>query len=198
MRSWVFLFACLVAWLVQEYGGEKPLPTGWLLHGDRVDLANCKAYSAERPEWWQARPVGLRCPDAIDRTTFAGARMPIAFDPAWRGKRVVMHVPLRVRNVNGEALVWLRVDSAERTIEIDNMKDRRISGTSEDWLTATVAVDVEESATQLAGGVILQGGGTVEVMQPKIAALRTNEVIKVRSLGELIDITPAKKADVPR
>lgn len=81
----------------------------------------------------------------------------------YRGRRVRVHARLRSLDVSGWAGMWMRVDDASgKTARFDNMRDRALRGTT-DWQSAAVVLDVTADATSIHFGVLLTGGGAVDV-----------------------------------
>jgi C-terminal processing protease CtpA/Prc len=78
---------------------------------------------------------------------------------AYRGKRVRVSGYLRTVSA-GAASFFLRVNDANGVAAFDNMADRPVHGTS-DWTPFAIVLDVSPTATELAGGLLLQGAGTV-------------------------------------
>lgn len=81
----------------------------------------------------------------------------------YRGRRVRVHARLRSLDVGGWAGMWMRVDDTSgRTAAFDNMQDRALSGTT-DWQSAAVVLDVTAHARSIHFGVLLTGGGAIDV-----------------------------------
>ena len=81
----------------------------------------------------------------------------------YRGGRVRVHAQLRSFDVSGWAGLWMRVDDTSgRTAAFDNMQDRALSGTT-DWQSAAVVLDVTAHARSIHFGVLLTGGGAIDV-----------------------------------
>jgi hypothetical protein len=76
------------------------------------------------------------------------------------GKRVRLSAAVRTENVQNWAGLWMRVDEPGRTgMAFDNMQDRPIKGTT-GWTRHEVVLDVADSATLIALGVLISGPGT--------------------------------------
>ena len=78
------------------------------------------------------------------------------------GKRIKMTGFLKAEKVNGWAGLWLRIDQtgSQKPLSIDNMKDRKITGTS-DWKKYEIVLDVPENASLIAYGALLDGTGQI-------------------------------------
>lgn len=68
----------------------------------------------------------------------------------------------KAAGVSGWAGMWMRVDGPAKgkSLAFDNMRDRPIQGT-EDWTKHEIVLDVPESATYVAFGVLLNGDGQI-------------------------------------
>jgi erythromycin esterase len=75
------------------------------------------------------------------------------------GKRVRLHGWIKTAQAPDGAALWLRVDGATPSLALDNMHDRRVTGTAA-WTAAVVTVDVPAEAETLVIGAMLVGGGT--------------------------------------
>lgn len=79
----------------------------------------------------------------------------------YRGKRLRMSASAKAESVRDWAGFWMRVDSPERNaVSFDNMQDRPISG-SIDWVTYQIVLDVPETSSDIAFGLLLDGPGRV-------------------------------------
>jgi hypothetical protein len=79
----------------------------------------------------------------------------------YRGKRLRMSASAKAENVRNWAGFWMRVDSPEmNAVSFDNMQDRPISG-SIDWATYQIVLDVPETSSHIAFGLLLDGPGRV-------------------------------------
>jgi hypothetical protein len=99
-----------------------------------------------------------------------------------RGRRVEYSAMLRTRDVRYGASLWLRADDAEgRPVAFDNLTtsfdsqrrssqpvDGRIRGNSE-WTRQRIVIDIPPTATLIAYGAFLFGGGTVWIDDARIA-----------------------------
>jgi hypothetical protein len=165
MKLWVLLLACAIAWLVNEWGGEQPLPTGWWWTSQRADTANCKAFADARPTLTEARPVALRCSSAAPGYVAARFAFPVE---ELRGKRVALFTQTKVDGVSDNARVWLRGDRQEQMgVAYADMRGHELKGTS-DWVTAVVAIDVPIDASSVFGGIVLEGSGKIALRSYRI------------------------------
>jgi hypothetical protein len=168
MRVSIFLLACVVAWISQEWGAEQPLPDGWRWTSMRPDTANCKAFSGERPSLNSPRPVSLRCTSAAPGYVAARFNFPV---DGLRGKTARLFAQVKVEGVSDSARLWLRVDKpGQMGWQSDDMEGRELKGTS-DWVTVVVTVEVPEDASTIFGGIALVGSGTISMMQPQLVAM---------------------------
>jgi len=85
----------------------------------------------------------------------------------WRGQRVRMRSQVALAGVEGNANLWLRIDTGPGvSSNIDNGSDQPDFGTSDDWETHEIVVDVPEDATSLVFGSLISGPGTYVVTSP--------------------------------
>jgi hypothetical protein len=80
------------------------------------------------------------------------------------GKRVRFKGYVKTRDVTGRgAGLWMRVDDVnKRTLIIDNMDKRTVSGTS-DWTEVSIVADIPQHAESFLIGVLLSGKGRMWV-----------------------------------
>lgn len=92
------------------------------------------------------------------------------------GKRLRVSAYIRTENVGRAARLWVAVAGVRNaTLDLDNMGDRPIRGTS-DWKRYEAVVDVPRGATSVSYGLAVDGGGTawidgvtVEAVGPEVA-----------------------------
>lgn len=77
-------------------------------------------------------------------------------------KRIRMTGFLKSENVTGWAGLWLRIDQtgSQKPLSIDNMKDRKITGTTA-WKKYEIVLDVPDNASLIAYGALLDGTGQI-------------------------------------
>ena len=76
------------------------------------------------------------------------------------GKTLELRGFLRTENVSGYAGLWLREDGPGGTVELDNMQDRGVRGTT-GWTEYSIRLPLNEDARELAFGVLIEGEGKV-------------------------------------
>jgi hypothetical protein len=78
------------------------------------------------------------------------------------GKRIKMTGFLRTEKVSGWAGLWLRIDQngSKNPSSIDNMKDRKITGTTA-WKKYEIVLDVPDNASTIAYGALIDGTGQI-------------------------------------
>ena len=180
MRLSVLLIACFIAWITHEWGDEKPLPDGWYWTTLRADTANCKAFADKRPTITSPRPISLKCTTAEPGYVAARFFFPVE---KHRGKRVAIFAQIRTEDVSDNARLWLRIDKPNQMgVAGDNMEKRRLNGTS-DWVTAVVRADVPADATNIVGGIALEGSGKISVASWFIQEIGTDIDIEPSALG---------------
>ncbi len=84
--------------------------------------------------------------------------LPVAFS----GSTVELSGWLKTRDVTGFAGLWLREDGKTGPIQFDNMRSRKLEGTT-DWTRYTIRLPVDGRARSLYLGALLVGTGTVWV-----------------------------------
>jgi hypothetical protein len=96
-----------------------------------------------------------------DKCEGFGTFMQMCKPNEYLGKRVKLSAWIKTADVEGWAGLWMRVDGQdnEPSLAFDNMQDRPIEGTT-DWKQYDVILDVAESATAIAFGVLVVGKGT--------------------------------------
>lgn len=135
-----------------EQGKPGTLPQGWFVPppGWKAELVEGGAAVGERS-------VRLFVPDVSDAAF--GNLMRFVDATPYRGRHVKLTAKIRLdeqRN-KGQAQMWLRVDRPdEATGGFDNMGNRPIKAST--WTTATIELDVEDDALQLALGFMSTGG----------------------------------------
>lgn len=165
MRVSVLLIACFIAWLVHEWGDEKPLPDLWQWASTRSDNSTCKAFADKRPTLTSPRPISLDCKTASTGYAVVNFNFPVE---KYRGKRVALFAQVRTENVSESGRLWLRADKADQLgVAHNSMGDRPLKGTSE-WVLVVVGLDVPIDASSLMGGISLEGSGKIALMSPSL------------------------------
>jgi hypothetical protein len=78
----------------------------------------------------------------------------------YAGKRVRFRGWVKSEDVDDWAGLWMRVDTGRKTMNFDNMEDRRITKTTR-WQSYDVVLDVPSDATNISFGILLSGDGEV-------------------------------------
>ncbi|MEZ0364885.1 hypothetical protein ACAG26_14440 [Mycobacterium sp. pUA109] len=122
-----------------------------------------------------------------DNAAGFGTMMQTIAPTRYLGTRVRLSGLLKGNDIDGWAGLWLRIDSQQQTapLAFDNMQDRSIQG-STGWSSESIVLDVDEHASAIAFGVLLQGTGSVD-----IAGLRFEEV------GSDVPVTGTPQATEP-
>ncbi len=76
-----------------------------------------------------------------------------------RGKRILLRTFIKTKNARSVG-AWFRVEGKNRTLALDNMSDRRLTGTK-DWKEVSLVLDIPEFADTVSYGVLLEGKGQV-------------------------------------
>jgi len=140
--------------------GAADLPSGWVRWGKPGSGYSLAAVT--RVAHGGQRSVWIAGPDDPG-DAFGGLGQAFPAEP-YRGKRVRFSGYLRTSRVTGGgAGLCLRINGPEkRVLAFDNMRDRRVLGTTE-WTRHEIVLDVPEQATAGALGALLAGSGSVWV-----------------------------------
>lgn len=104
----------------------------------------------------------------------------------FRGTRLRLSAYIRTAEVEKWAGLWMRVDGPRgKILAFDNMYRRKISGTI-DWRLYRIVLDVPETATAIAFGVLLAGSGRVWL-----------DDVQFDSVGEDVTVTGAWQRVLP-
>ena len=84
------------------------------------------------------------------------------------GKRLRMTGMIKSENIDDWAGMWMRVDgpSADKSLQFDNMFNRPIKG-SNDWTKYEIVLDVPDSSSGIAYGVLISGKGQIWITNVK-------------------------------
>jgi hypothetical protein len=154
-------------------------PSGWFLAGSQPKEYDCSvdpgtSYLGQPSSYLKSKP-------GIETSGFG--TMMQSFDAApFLGKRVRLSGVVKSEQVVNWAGLWMRIDDSvhgttgqPKMVGFDNMQGRPIKGTTA-WQTYSVVLDVPESATGIAMGILLDGAGAVwlsgvklETVGPEVA-----------------------------
>jgi len=152
---------------VERPGVTIKAPEGWFKNGAK---SGSYVVGVDSTQPWGGMPsayVESLAPSVEEG--FGGMMQTTAAD-SYAGKRVRLSGWVKTENADeGGGHLWLRVDGQERgqTLQFDNMNNRPVKGTS-DWQEASIVLDVPASASALAYGFFVQGGGKMWVNGQKI------------------------------
>jgi len=139
-----------------------PLPIAVLLFawslGGTTPRADCTLATTEPG-------LTLRCKKDA-KGTFATATDRAAAEQ-YRMQRVTVSGELQTEDVEGGASFWLRVDADKKMLLLDNGSGDMLTGDS-GWTRRSITLPVPADATSLVYGVLLRGGGNVEVRNFKL------------------------------
>jgi hypothetical protein len=79
---------------------------------------------------------------------------------SYRNQRMRFSAAVKSEGLDGWAGLWMRVDGPVQTLDIDNMHNRPIKGTT-DWQKYEVVLDVPQESVNVAFGILLEGKGQV-------------------------------------
>ena len=131
--------------------GAPPLPDAFSVAGEGYD-------GGHDPAIRHAAGPSIYLRAAMGASGFGTYRETFPAEP-YRGKRVRVSGYLRSAAATSGSF-WLRVDGAAGMLAFDNMRDRALTGTH-DWTPFAIVLNVPDGATQLVGGLLLQGAGTL-------------------------------------
>jgi len=89
-----------------------------------------------------------------------GGFIQVAQAAPWRGRRVAMRAWIKTELADRGQL-WLRIDSANGPLALDNMDNRPVKG-STGWALYEIVMDVPMEAENLVYGLFLVGSGRVD------------------------------------
>ena len=109
----------------------------------------------------------------------------------YRGKRVRYRGYLRTEKAaTGRAALWMRIEGADGgVIAFDNMRDRRVHGTT-GWKRHEVVLDVPAEAATMCFGMLLKGDGSAWVDDLKIEIIGRDVPITGKPVRIAIKIDP--------
>lgn len=150
---------------------RNDLPAGWIMAGsdpEDYDIGiDTKVFHS-----------GTRCSfmkHAIEAPRGFGTLMQMFSADEFHKKRLRMRMWVKTQDVVGRVQSWLRVDGPKRTnmLAFDNFCKKQIEGTT-DWQLTESVLDVAESATNIAFGIILAGVGKVWIDDISFEAVGTD------------------------
>jgi hypothetical protein len=133
-------------------------PKGWFLAGTKAPLY---VTGVDESTMYSGMPSAyLRSKESHVPPEGFGTLMQQFSAKDYLGKRVRFGAFVKSENLERMAGLWMRVDGANPKIPLafDNMHDRPIQGTS-GWKEYEVVLDVPPTATGIAFGILLDGGG---------------------------------------
>jgi hypothetical protein len=89
-----------------------------------------------------------------------GGFIQVALAAPWRGQRVAMRAWIKSEQADSGQM-WLRIDSANDRLAMDNMDNRPVKG-STGWALYEIVMDVPMEAEYLFYGLLLGGSGRVD------------------------------------
>ncbi len=142
------------ATLQQSLGFEDqtgPALTGWDLYpAGTVSADNSISHTGH----WSVRLQR----DIQSAGTFSVITRMLPVD--FQGSTVELRGYLRLRDVSGNAGLWLRQDADGRMLSLENMWSQQVKGTH-DWAEYSITLPINPNAKQLFFGVLVSGTGTL-------------------------------------
>jgi hypothetical protein len=159
---WVLavLGAAVAAWAqapaTPKPGDSKALPVGWFVTQSAPNLYEAGVDTSAPCEG--TRSAFLR--SLTETPTGYGTFMQAFGTQDFRGKRLRFSAMVRVKDVEGWAGLWMRVEGKDpkQPLGFDNMQSRSLSGTME-CKRYDVVLDVPSEASSIMGGLLLSGTG---------------------------------------
>ena len=165
--------------------GLEPVPAPWRVSG--THHVNYRAGLLPGTITYDgSRVVRLRLREGVADAVGFGTLMQSISASRYTGRRVRFAAAIRAHEVSDWAGLWLRVDTASGSHDIDNMHDRALRQTTQ-WQEATVVLDVPEEATSLHFGVLLSGAGAVDLAQPRFETVSTDVPVTAQPSPPLPD-----------
>lgn len=113
-----------------------------------------------------ASSAGARIASKTGESEGFGTLMTTVDATPYQGKKIRVSGRLSAHGVRGWAGLWARVDGP-RPVAFDNMQNRPVRGTTEAQ-TCEVVLEVSPTATRIAFGALLSGGGNIDVTDLKV------------------------------
>ena len=168
----------------------EPVPAPWHISGTHLSGTHRGSYQAglmpSASSHHGSRVVRLRLRAGIAEPAGFGTLMQSISAARYAGRRVRFAAAIRTHEVSDWAGLWLRVDTASGTDQIDNMRDRALSQSTE-WQQAAVVLDVSRDATSLHFGVLLSGAGAVDLAQTRFEAVGPEVPVTLKPPAPLPD-----------
>ncbi|WP_163784385.1 AraC family transcriptional regulator [Myxococcus vastator] len=200
------LAALLLALASTEAGaqpseGAQKLPVGWYVTESAPKRYEAGVDSRATCEGNRSASLRSLSPDENGYGTFMQAFGAHDF----RGKRLRFSGALRIKDVEGWAGLWMRVEGPDpkQPLAFDNMQSRALVGTA-GCKRYDVVLDVPKEATTIMAGLIISGTGqawldgvrfeVVDASVPVTDLLGSRPVVAAASPSGLEDDTPAPVA----
>ncbi|WP_224241666.1 AraC family transcriptional regulator [Hyalangium gracile] len=139
-----------------KVGDSKNLPVGWFVTQSAPNLYEAGVDTKSPCEG--TRSAFLR--SRTDTTTGYGTFMQAFGAQDFRGKRLRFSATLRVKDVDGWAGLWMRVEGSDpkNPLGFDNMQSRALAGTT-GCKRYDVVLDVPSESSAIMAGLLLSGTG---------------------------------------
>jgi hypothetical protein len=138
-------------------GDSKSLPVGWFVTQSAPNLYEAGVDTSSPCEG--IRSAFLR--SRTDASTGYGTFMQAFGAQDFRGKRLRFSAMVRVKDVDGWAGLWMRVEGTDpkQPLGFDNMQGRALAGSTKECKRYTVVLDVPQEASAIMAGLLLSGTG---------------------------------------
>jgi hypothetical protein len=138
-------------------GDSKSLPVGWFVTQSAPNLYEAGVDTNSPCEG--TRSAFLR--SRTETPTGYGTFMQAFGAQDFRGKRLRFSATVRVKDVDGWAGLWMRVEGTDpkQPLGFDNMQGRALAGTTTACKRYDVVLDVPQEASAIMAGLLLSGTG---------------------------------------
>lgn len=142
---------------------QADAPPGWILSGSNPENyetgLDSKVTIGGQPSAY-LRTTG-NASDFKGPQNFGTLAQSFQVSKEYAGQRVRFSAFVKSDQVTDWAGLWMRVDrKGQPLLSFDNMQNRAIKGTT-DWQHYEIVLDVQEDATAIAFGILLEKSGTV-------------------------------------
>jgi hypothetical protein len=146
---------------VNEARQARP-PYGWLLRGSHPEDYETGVDPSPGPGVKASAYIRSRS----SQPQSFGTLMQTFQSGNYQGERLRLSGSVKARGLANWAGLWMRVDGRREELGFDNMKDRKIKG-STDWKPYSIVLDVPRESEDIAFGIMLVGKGQAWVSDLK-------------------------------
>jgi hypothetical protein len=172
-------------------GDSKSLPVGWFVTQSAPNLYEAGVDTSSPCEG--TRSAFLR--SRTETPTGYGTFMQAFGAQDFRGKRLRFSAMVRVKEVDGWAGLWMRIEGTDpkQPLGFDNMQGRALAGTTTACKRYDVVLDVPAEASAIMSGLLLSGTG-----QAWLDGVRFEVVDRSVAVTDLLAARPAMPTSGPQ